>query len=162
MRFAGQKHTYLELKSFKTNNQTRIKNKFMRNLFSVLTLTVSGLAMVLSSCSNGPGPGGKATITGKIYVQDYNALCVATGVEYYKPDEEVYIIFGDDASYGERVRTGPDGTYMFQYLRPGKYTVYAYSDVCPITGASVEAVTQTIEVTDKKGTVVLPDIVVKK
>ena len=42
-------------------------------------------------------------------------------------DEEVYLIYGDDASYSERNRTGPDGFFEFRYLREGDYTIYVYS-----------------------------------
>lgn len=134
----------------------------MRKFIACLAIGTIGIAFISTSCSNGPGPGGKATITGKVFVKDINSLCVLTGIEYYKPDEEVYIIYGDDPSYGDRVRTGPDGTYMFQFLRPGTYTVYAYSDICPVNGSSIEAIKQEITIADKAETIVAPDIVVKK
>ncbi|MDR2087202.1 MAG: hypothetical protein LBP72_08505, partial [Dysgonamonadaceae bacterium] len=44
-------------------------------------------------------------------------------------DTEVFLEFGDDRSVGERIRTGRDGYYRFDYLRKGSYTVYSLSDM---------------------------------
>ena len=40
---------------------------------------------------------------------------------------DVFIIYGDEAYFGNDVETGTDGMYQFEYLRPGDYTVFAYS-----------------------------------
>lgn len=132
--------------------QTNIRTLFFTAVFT---------GMALFSCKNDPGPGGQATITGKVQIRDYNSLCIYTGSTYYVPDYDVYIIYGDEASYGDRVRTGPDGTYQFKFMRTGKYKIYAYSDICgATTGPATEAIIQEVEVTNKKGTVEVADIVV--
>jgi hypothetical protein len=118
--------------------------------FSRFALPVAGVALLLlSACSSGPGAGGRATITGKIKAQDYTNNCTTLNGEYMAADEDVYIIYGDEASYGDRVRTGPDGTFMFRYLRKGTYKVYAYSDDCSALSGT-RAVIATIEITDRK------------
>lgn len=118
-------------------------------------------ALLIASCAKDPGEGGQASIQGKIYVQEYNAGCTVLSSEYYVVDEEVYIIAGDDPSYFERVRTGPDGTYWFPYLRKGKYTVYAISDNCNNPGQDT-TIQREAEIKDRKQKLVLDDIVIIK
>ncbi|MEX1188288.1 MAG: hypothetical protein WED33_03455 [Bacteroidia bacterium] len=90
-------------------------------------------------------------------IQSYNSNCSALIAEYYGVDEDVYLIYGDDPSYSERVRTGPDGVFWFPFLRKGEYTIYAISESCSvITGDTIAA--QTITINDKNETVQLDDL----
>lgn len=128
------------------------------------------LLVVISGCEKEPGEGGLASIEGKLFIQEYNGNCSSVQFEYYAVDEEVYIIAGDDPSYFERVRTGPDGTFWFPYLRKGSYTVYALTEDCRwdpesgevemIEGNTPEAVEVRVEITDRKEKYVMDDIVV--
>lgn len=124
-------------------------------------LLIGVLGFSLNSCEKDAGPGGQASITGKVFVNEYNGNCSELRATYYGVDEDVYIIAGDDPSYFERVRTGPDGTYWFPYLQKGRYTVYAISSACDLTDAN-EAVSLEVEIKEKKADLVLPDIVVSK
>lgn len=118
--------------------------------FTRFALSLAGAALLLlSSCSNGPGAGGRATIIGKLKAQDYTNNCTTLNGEYFAADEDVYIIYGDEPSYGDRVRTAPDGTFMFRYLRKGTYKVYAYSDDCSSLSGT-QAVIATVEITERK------------
>jgi hypothetical protein len=116
---------------------------------------------MLVSCSSGPGAGGNSSIQGKVYAENWNATCTAVIGEYYAPDEDVYIVYGEDPSYGERVKTSPDGTFWFQYLRPGKYTIYVYSKDCAAPSGKT-SVSVTVDNLGKKQDVVLEDILIKK
>lgn len=116
--------------------------------------------LLLSSCEKGPGEGGRASIKGYVHVIDYNATMLVVQGEYPGADEYVYIIYGDDISYGDRIRTSPDGTFEFKYLREGKYTVYVYQDDTTLSGQSV--VTRAAEITSKKETVDLGRIEIRK
>ncbi len=114
---------------------------------------------IVPGCSKEPGPGGNASIQGKILIQSFNSNCSALISEYYGVDQDVYLIYGDDPSYSERVRTGPGGVYWFPYLRKGEYTVYAISETCsPVGGDTISA--QTVTINDKDETVQLEDIIV--
>lgn len=135
--------------------------KALRYLVLMRALIIIGIALLAIGCEKEPGEGGQASIQGKIFVQEYNANCSELRAEYYVVDEEVYIIAGDDPSYFERVRTGPDGTYWFPYLRKGKYTVYAISDNCDNPGQDT-TIQVTAEIEDRKQELVLPDIVIIK
>lgn len=124
-----------------------------------MSILFSAVCLFFFACNNEPGEGGRASIQGKVYVQDFNGNCTVLLDSFYGIDEEVYIIAGDDPSYFERVRTGPDGTYWFPYLRKGKYEVYALSEPCDVSG-ELEAVSIKVEIKDRKEEVVLDDIIV--
>ena len=116
---------------------------------SIVRLALAALPLValFSSCTNGPGPGGKASITGTIKGTRYVNNCTTNAGSFLAEDEDVYIIYGEDPSYGDRIKSGPGGVFQFKYLRPGKYTIYAYSTTCTV--AQKEAVIMEVEITDK-------------
>jgi hypothetical protein len=123
---------------------------------------------LFSACNSGPGPGGQASITGKVYTQgNWNSSCTVyidstTGfVPFYSPDEDVYLIYGTDPTYGDHVKTAPNGTFQFNYLRKGKYTVYVYSKDCSVSAGKV-SVSASVEITEKKQAVVLTDLKINK
>lgn len=130
----------------------------MKKPFGLLIL---GILLINTSCEEEPGPGGRASITGKVLVQDFNGNCTILNEEYYAPDEEVHIIYGDDPSYSERIRTGPGGVYWFPYLKTGRYTVYAISENCSAPGG-LEIVQQEVEIDEKRQQVTLSDIIVMR
>ncbi len=86
------------------------------------------VVLAMSACVQTEGEGGTGTITGKVYAYDYNAEYTILRAQYYAPDEDVYIIYGDDSIFSDRTRTNYDGSYRFKYLRPGTYTVFVYSE----------------------------------
>ncbi len=119
-----------------------------------------GMALVTMSCEKDPGEGGTSSIKGYAHMTDYNATFQIVQDDYPAFDEDVYIIYGDDISYGDRIRTGPDGRFEFKYLREGKYTIYMYSEDTSLAGKVVVSVPA--EITDKKQTVDIGTINVKK
>lgn len=101
----------------------------MKKNLSVLAIA---LTVLIASCNKPEGEGGNSTIKGKIWVENYNTLNNMLDVyflkgEYAGADEDVYIIYGDDVSYGDKVKSGPDGIFEFKYLRPGDYKIYLQS-----------------------------------
>lgn len=128
---------------------------------SVYLVVLAMLASVLfQSCEKDPGEGGNSSIRGYVHVTDYNSTFLVVQGEYPGADEYVYIIYGNDVSYGDRIRTSPDGTFEFKYLREGKYTIYVYQEDTTLSGQSVVA--RTIEITGKKQTVDAGRIDIKK
>ncbi|MBN8702550.1 MAG: hypothetical protein J0M08_05770 [Bacteroidetes bacterium] len=87
------------------------------------------LSMFFISCKKEAGEGGAATITGKIYVKDYdNATLTNLESQYFAQKEDVYIIYGGEkGTFDDRVETSYDGTYEFKFLRKGKYKIFVYS-----------------------------------
>jgi len=91
---------------------------------------------------------------------DYNNAGQLQG-QYYAQEERVYIIYGDADFYGNDTRTSYDGTYEFDYLRKGSYTIFAYSN-CDTCASGSIATMMTAEITKNHSTVTLPDLILKK
>jgi hypothetical protein len=125
--------------------------------FSILAL------IGFAGCKKGPGVGGNSSIKGSIWVRDFNANFTVLNGSYAGYDEEVYIIYGDDVSYGDRIRTDYDGEFEFKYLRPGKYTVYVYSKDSTMQSQSGDiTIIKEVEIADKKTTSEIPKITIYK
>jgi hypothetical protein len=129
-----------------------------------LSVSIALLALFTSlffqSCEKDAGEGGNSSIRGYVHVTDYNSTFLVVQGEYPGADEYVYIIYGNDVSYGDRIRTSPDGTFEFKYLREGKYTIYVYQDDTTLSGQSVVA--RNVEINKKKQSVDLGRIDIKK
>ncbi|MBN2487351.1 MAG: hypothetical protein JXB34_15355 [Bacteroidales bacterium] len=95
----------------------------MKNYLLLFTAIV-----LFVSCSKEAGEGGTSTIKGVVMVKEYNGDYTILRDIYPAQDIDVYIIYGNDEVHGDRFQTGYDGKYEFNYLRNGKYTVYALSD----------------------------------
>jgi len=117
------------------------------------------LSGIFFSCSKDAGEGGNSTIYGKIIAHNYNAEFTNLKGIYPAADEDVYIIYGNDYSYSERVRTSYEGVYEFKYLRPGNYTIYVYSKDSTLTMASeMHAVIRNVKIDDNRQTVEVEDM----
>lgn len=90
----------------------------------VIVLWISTVWTLFPSCSKEEGPGGTGSISGTIIENYYNESF--SRVIYQKPavDEEVFILYGDDNTLGDRVFTGITGEFRFKYLYPGRYYIY--------------------------------------
>jgi hypothetical protein len=69
---------------------------------------------------------GSSTISGVLMEQEYVGT-FPVNVPFASQENEVYITYGDDEVYFDRMDTGFDGKYEFKELIKGVYTVYAYS-----------------------------------
>ncbi len=118
------------------------------------------------ACEKGPGKGGTSKITGKVTIREYNRdFTIQKAEDYPGAKEDVFIIYGDDAVYGDKFETNYDGTYEFNYLREGSYTVYAYSKDSTknydLTSELIPVIRQ-VEITGKNQTVEVSEIIVLK
>ena len=124
----------------------------MKKNFCVLLLLIASVA--LNSCKKDPGQGGNSSIIGYVHltVMDIVNDTLASQDGF---DRDVFIVYGDDISFGDRTRTGSDGKFEFKYLRKGKYRVYVYSeDNDPIGVYNPDSViAKSVEITSKKQTV---------
>ncbi|MEN8202604.1 MAG: hypothetical protein ABFS28_08420 [Bacteroidota bacterium] len=89
------------------------------------SIAVLWLLMLLSlSCEQTEGRGGTGSVSGTLmehfYNDDFSSLI------FQKPavDEEIFILYGEEKSVGDRVLTGVSGEFRFKYLYPGTYYVY--------------------------------------
>jgi hypothetical protein len=118
------------------------------------------LSIAVFSCAKEAGDGGNSTIYGKIIAYNYNAEFTKLRGIYPAADEDVFLIYGDDRSYSQRIRSSYEGVYEFKYLRPGNYTIYVYSKDSTLTLVSgiypvirkvkIDKNRQTLEVGDMK------------
>jgi hypothetical protein len=133
---------------------TTIINFFKKPMILVI------LSIGLFSCEKESGEGGKSSVYGKVYVKDYNAEFTVLKEEYYGPNIWVYIIYGDNKDYSDRIRTNYEGTYEFKYLRPGSYTIYTYSKDSTLQTLAEVAVIQQVDIPKKKQEIELPDLII--
>jgi len=117
-----------------------MKIKFFLSALAVLSVISA------TSCKKGPGDGGQTSITGKVFVERYIGNYHDSINDHWATEQDVYIIYGNDISYGNRTRTGPDGLFEFRYLRAGNYTVYVYSDS---TGVLKKSLSKNVDIPDK-------------
>lgn len=134
-------------------------NSHTRFFFTFIFL----LTLCFISCKKEEGTGGTSTIRGKVIVRQYNANFTDMVEQYYATDENVYIIYGDGEVYGDKTSTNYDGTYEFNYLREGNYTVYAYSkDSANYPTKHMIPVKADVKISGKKKSVTAEDIVILK
>ena len=106
-------------------------------------LSLFAVAMLFASCNKGPGEGGTGTVQGFVkLVHHPDDDFTLTPDTMMAAKTDVFIVYGDEAYFGDDVETGSDGMYRFEYLLPGNYTVYAYSTLP--SGEKV-AVSETVE-----------------
>ncbi len=132
----------------------------------MINFKISAIVLIIFcfvSCKKEAGPGGKANIKGKVYVKNYDPSFTILLSEYYEQGENVYITYGDETTVGDNIKTSYDGSFIFPYMRVGKYKVWAISkDSSSADPAATKAMIQEIEIKDRKGNVNLPDIIILK
>ena len=126
---------------------------------SLLPLFVC-LGLLLSACKKEPGEGGKAEIRGYVFRQEINSGTGQNiGDPYPFPEARVYIVYGDHDFYDNDVRTGPDGLFVFSWLRKGDYKVYTFGKCdqndpdCP---SGQVALSRIVEVSSTEEVVTVP------
>jgi hypothetical protein len=134
----------------------------MNKFFFLIAALIVGTG--ITSCKKPAGEGGNSSIKGSVWVEDWDKNFVGINYQYAGADEDVYIVYGSDASYGDRIRSGSDGVFEFKYLRPGKYKVYVYSQEKQPTSSSPPQVAKVVEleITGKKQTIDAGKITVKR
>jgi hypothetical protein len=118
------------------------------------------IALTMVSCEKEPGTGGKSSIYGKVLVKEYNSTFTTLQETYYGPGIWVYIIYGDNRDYSDRIQTGFNGTWEFKYLRPGTYKVYALSKDSTLQTNALIPVIREAEIPTKKQDIEVPDLVI--
>jgi hypothetical protein len=119
--------------------------------------------LILSAaCTKGPGEGGRASISGKVYARNYSNSFILRDSGYIG-DQKVFIIYGDEQGVSDNVDTDFEGEFVFPYLRPGKYSVYVYTKRFGNTLLD-SAIVQTVTIDDRRQQVELPtfDIITLK
>jgi hypothetical protein len=132
----------------------------MKGIFTLAL--VASTVFLFNSCKKYEGEGGKSTINGKIMIDEklYVNGNYSETVSYVGADEDVFIVYGTgDVNPDDKIECSYDGSFKFDYLQPGTYTIYAYSEIFN-KGANAtnndddyytkEVVSQTIELGKKE------------
>jgi len=131
----------------------------MRKILIFLVMVIS----LSASCKKEEGIGGTSSVTGKVIIRQYNGNFTQLIEQYYAPDEDVFIVYGDETVYGDKVSTNYDGTYKFEFLREGNYTVFAYSeDSAHYPTQHIIPIIKHVKISGKKQTVEADDIIILK
>lgn len=123
------------------------------------------LSILIISCKKEPGPGGLASIKGKVYAYDLTAGQDTVGKGYFA-DIRVYIGTADNADsvHFDDVRTSYNGAFEFNFLRKGKYKVWVITKSDTAIYApnpdNQQYFIQDAEITEKKEEVTLPDFII--
>jgi len=111
-------------------------------------IAILPMLMLLSGCAKEAGVGGKATVTGVVEQDVYNitGFLHTIGAQ----NQDLFLTYGVDNLYvDDKIETGYTGAFQIEYLRPGDYTIFTYSDswTTPIGADSV--VVATFSITEK-------------
>jgi hypothetical protein len=117
----------------------------------ILFTAISALFISFTGCTKVEGPGGRATIKGKILIEIRDGGGNYLG-EHDAYKEDVYIIYGaEGTTHHDEIETSYDGTFEFNYLERGTYKLFIYKDHNPtlnLPGKDVEIIE--VELSDKK------------
>ena len=131
----------------------------MRQLVNALLIAIT---LCLTSCKKPAGEGGNSSIKGNIWGEKWNNTFTILTSQGPASNIDVFIIYGNETNYGDKISTTPEGNFEFKYLRPGLYKVYVYSKtLSSINPNGKVAVTVDVEITRKKQTVEMGKITVK-
>jgi len=129
----------------------------------VKLIFVLGVVLSISACEKSQGEGGNATIVGSVWVEDYNSTFTDLLGEYAAMEEDVYIVYGDNVGYDDKTETDYLGNYRFNYLRPGKYTIFVYSKDSTMSTINGETVVlKEVEITESNQVLTVPQIIIFK
>jgi hypothetical protein len=116
-------------------------------------------------CQKPPGPGGSATVKGKVYARDFDNTQRYEIGKGYAAGEKVYICYGKTNIVGNTERTSTDGSFEFRYLTKGHYKVFVNSldTSIKVKGNDTEIpIIKEFDITSSDQTVQLPDFVINR
>ena len=125
------------------NSGKRISSRIF---FVIFFLLQTG---VFFSCEKSEGRGGTGSISGVIVEQFYNDDYSDLLYERPAVDEEIFMLYGNNAEVGASNETAMNGEFRFKYLYPGSYTVYFQTE--DSTSAFDEDTEKVIQVELAKG-----------
>ena len=133
--------------------------KYVQILFLIV------IVITVTSCKKMAGPGGQASVTGKVYAYDFDNTYSYLISKGYRAGEKVYIIYGENTSIGNNMITSIDGSFEFKYLNKGHYKVFANSIDTSYKVKGNNAINPVIlefDIKEAKQKIVIDDIVINK
>lgn len=108
--------------------------RLRKYLYSAIFLA----GVISTSCTQNEGIGGNSHISGVVVEKFYNNDFTILQYEQVAKDKDIFILYGDDLEIGDKTTTSYTGSFQFEYLWPGSYKLFYYSD--DTTGTSNEKV----------------------
>lgn len=103
---------------------------------------------------------GSSAIRGKLLYKKYAASYTVVVDQYYKPDEDIFFVYGRDVGESKRIRTGLNGEFQLNNLRKGKYKVYALSDDTTMQTSGKIPVIIEVNITENNKVYEIPDLII--
>ncbi len=130
-----------------------------------MTILFSIVIFLFVGCKKEAGVGGDASINGKVFSKHYNSTFTTLLNQDYCPDTYVYIVYGANINYGQRIKTNYKGEFEFKYLYKGDYHIYTYSiDSSAIVNGEISpndsAVVVDVSIADRKEKIDIGNILV--
>jgi hypothetical protein len=96
--------------------------------FSNLLIPAGLFALfIFSGCQKTEGTGGRASIKGTLYALNCYDTATTVVADDAMAAERIYLVYGDNEVYDDNMQTSADGSFEFNYLNEGTYTIFAYS-----------------------------------
>jgi hypothetical protein len=129
--------------------------------------TVAAVLLFLPfvACEKPAGPGGKATVTGKVYAYDFDNTQRYLLSKGYSSGDKVFICYGNSTAIGNDVVTSSDGSFEFRYLNKGHYKVFVNSldTSIKVKGNDTEfPVIKEFDITGTSQEITLEDFIINK
>ena len=133
-----------------------IKFRFFSFLYMFSSL------LLFPSCNKEPGVGGRATIKGNLFADNFYSR--SNWTRSPMADERVYLVYGDAKKCADNdIRTGYDGSFEFNFLRKGKYKLFAYSlDTNTKIPCSIIPVVKEVEIKKSDEVISISDFIIYK
>lgn len=103
---------------------------------------------------------GSSLIKGRLMEQQYLGN-TPFGDPYPSQKNEVYIVYGNDDVYFDRMDTGVDGWFEFTELIKGEYTLYAFSECASCTNYK-DTVSLTVTIDENNSSITLNELEIEK
>jgi hypothetical protein len=117
--------------------------------------------LFLSSCTK-EGPGGNATITGKVTVQLFDRGYRVMQGSYPAADEDVFIVYGTGDDVSNDTKTGPEGTFEFRFLTKGTYKIFVYTKDPLSFPSGIRTVEKEVTLSSNKSKVDAGELIIRK
>ena len=129
--------------------------------YFIISVCFLAVSVLYYSCKKEPGKGGNSSIKGNLWEEDCGTSFDDTAACKGRAgaDLDVFVIYGNDVSYGDRIKTDYEGDFEFKYLRKGSYKIYFYSMDSTLLTDNLAALTpeiaivKEVEITKRKQTV---------
>jgi len=131
----------------------------MKNCIKIVVVIAISFLSV-TACNKTEGIGGRASIEGKIIVNNINALGQVID-SYGAQMHDVFIIYGDDNdTYNDDFETSHDGSFEFNFLNKGNYEIFTFSECSSCAKGQDSLILIPVTIENSKDSIDLGEIII--